>query len=153
MDRSDSIHPNEQLRQERIARNWRQQDLADQVGTTVVTVTRWERGNQQPSAYFRVKLCALFGKSAEELGLIPETASHAGVTEVSASEEHLATPILPEEAPLYGQGAEASGKVQKKTPLISRRLLVGGIAAFVTAGTTAYVLWNAQSNSATSHRA
>lgn len=58
---------NSRLRQERILRNWRQQDLADHLGTTVVTIRRWERGSQQPSAYFRVKLCALFGKSAEEL--------------------------------------------------------------------------------------
>lgn len=58
------------LRQERIGRNWRQQDLADHLGTTVVTIKRWERGSQRPSAYFRVKLCALFGKSAGELGLV-----------------------------------------------------------------------------------
>jgi tetratricopeptide (TPR) repeat protein/transcriptional regulator with XRE-family HTH domain len=60
------------LRQERIQRNWRQQDVADYVGTTVATVKRWERGSQQPSAYYREKLCALFGKSAEALGLILE---------------------------------------------------------------------------------
>jgi tetratricopeptide (TPR) repeat protein/transcriptional regulator with XRE-family HTH domain len=66
---ADTFRSNDRLRQERIGHNWRQQDLADQLGTTVVTIRRWERGSQQPSAYFRVKLCALFGKSAEELGL------------------------------------------------------------------------------------
>lgn len=66
-----SVQWKNQLRQERVRRNWRQQDLADQLGTTVVTVKRWERGSQQPSAYFRLKLCALFDKSAEELGLVP----------------------------------------------------------------------------------
>jgi len=60
------------LRQERIRHNWRQQDLADQVGTTVLTVKRWERGRQVPSSYFRQKLCALFGKSAEEFGFVPQ---------------------------------------------------------------------------------
>ncbi|HET8845158.1 MAG TPA: FxSxx-COOH system tetratricopeptide repeat protein, partial [Ktedonobacteraceae bacterium] len=60
-----------QLRRERIARNLRQLDLAEQLGTTIGTIKRWERGSQQPSLYFRVKLCALFGKSAEELGLLP----------------------------------------------------------------------------------
>ena len=64
MDAYPSSHRNERLRQERIRRNWRQQDVADHLGTTVVTVKRWERGSQQPSAYFRVKLCTLFGKSA-----------------------------------------------------------------------------------------
>jgi transcriptional regulator with XRE-family HTH domain len=58
---------NESLRKLRIGRNWRQKDVADQLGTTI---GRWERGYQQPSAYFRVKLCTLFGKSAQELGLV-----------------------------------------------------------------------------------
>jgi transcriptional regulator with XRE-family HTH domain len=51
-------------------RNWRQQDVADQLGVTLITVQRWERGTQQPTAYYRIKLCALFGKSAQELGLV-----------------------------------------------------------------------------------
>src|SRR5689334_4284238 len=70
MHASDASSWNDRLRQERILRNWRQQDLADELGTTVLTVQRWERGSYQPSAYFRIKLCALFGKSAEELGLV-----------------------------------------------------------------------------------
>ncbi|GCE22065.1 tetratricopeptide repeat protein [Dictyobacter kobayashii] len=70
MDVSPSVYPANRIRQERVRNNWRQQDLAEALGTTVGTVKRWERGSQQPSAYFRVKLCALFGKSAEELGLI-----------------------------------------------------------------------------------
>ena len=74
MDRSQLFHPNDQLRQERIQRNWRQQEVADQLGTTVVTVNRWERGRQKPTAYFRAKLCALFGKSVQELGFLPEDA-------------------------------------------------------------------------------
>lgn len=60
----------DRLRQERLQRNWRQRDVAEQLGTTALTVNRWEQGKQLPSAYFRVKLCALFGKSAQELGLV-----------------------------------------------------------------------------------
>ncbi|HET8846196.1 MAG TPA: FxSxx-COOH system tetratricopeptide repeat protein [Ktedonobacteraceae bacterium] len=71
MNTSHDIHANERLRQERIKRNWRQQDLAEHLGTAVGTIRRWERGSQQPSLYFRSKLCALFGKNAEELGLLP----------------------------------------------------------------------------------
>src|SRR5689334_5919551 len=71
---------NESLRKLRIERNWRQQDVADQLGTTITTIGRWERGDQQPSAYFRVKLCTLFDKSAQELGLVetiaPPSESH-----------------------------------------------------------------------------
>ncbi|HLZ63958.1 MAG TPA: helix-turn-helix transcriptional regulator [Ktedonosporobacter sp.] len=72
-------HANSRLREERVRRNWRQQDVADQVGTTVVTVKRWERGSQQPSMYFRLKLCTLFGKSAEELGLLTEEPMPSGL--------------------------------------------------------------------------
>ncbi len=60
----------ERLRQQRVQRNWRQQEVADQLGIALVTVQRWERGYQEPSAYYRVKLCALFGTSAQELGLL-----------------------------------------------------------------------------------
>lgn len=72
MDVSDAASLNNRLRQERMRHNWRQCEVADQVGATVVTVNRWERGICQPSAYFRVKLCNLFGKSAEELGILSE---------------------------------------------------------------------------------
>lgn len=51
-------------------RNWRQQEVADHLGVALVTVQRWERGYQEPSAYYRVKLCALFGTSVQELGLL-----------------------------------------------------------------------------------
>ncbi len=75
------------LRKERIRHNWRQQDLADQVGTTVLTVKRWERGRQMPSSYFRHKLCVLFGKSAEEFGFVPEELLAAQKTTVEAPGE------------------------------------------------------------------
>src|SRR5579884_2765421 len=65
----------DRLRQERIQRNLRQHDLAEQLGTSVATIQRWERGSHLPSAYFRVKLCALFGKSAQELGFVSDDAS------------------------------------------------------------------------------
>lgn len=74
MDEIASVSPANRLRQARVRHNWRQQDLADQLGTTVGTVKRWERGSQQPGAYFRLKLCALFATSAEELGLLGENA-------------------------------------------------------------------------------
>jgi ribosome-binding protein aMBF1 (putative translation factor) len=45
MKTSSGIHANERLRHERIARNWRQQDLAEQVGTTVGNIKRWEWGS------------------------------------------------------------------------------------------------------------
>src|SRR5579864_1500598 len=62
--------PNRQLRQERERRCWSQLEIADQIGTTSLNVSRWERGITFPTAHFRQKLCTLFGKSAGELGLL-----------------------------------------------------------------------------------
>ncbi|HEU5377619.1 MAG TPA: FxSxx-COOH system tetratricopeptide repeat protein [Ktedonobacteraceae bacterium] len=90
-------HRKDQLRHERIQRNWRQQDLADQLGTTVVTVQRWERGSHQPSAYFRLKLCTLFGKSAEELGLVAVDPSSPIITETVSETRPI--PSSPPETP------------------------------------------------------
>jgi transcriptional regulator with XRE-family HTH domain len=64
---------NELLRQHRIRRNWRQSDIAEQLDIPLSTVQRWERGIHHPSAYYRVKLCDLFGLSSQELGLIEES--------------------------------------------------------------------------------
>ena len=71
---SNTAQRNEQLRQHRFRRNWRLQDVADKLGTTITTVQRWERGNQQPSAYYRAKLCELFDVSPQELGFEEEEA-------------------------------------------------------------------------------
>jgi tetratricopeptide (TPR) repeat protein/transcriptional regulator with XRE-family HTH domain len=78
---------NERLRQHRIRRNWRQQDVADQVQTSLVTIQRWERGTHQPSLYYRAKLCELFGLSAQELGLGEEPLSPASSEPAEAAPE------------------------------------------------------------------
>ena len=59
MNPSNTTPWKDRLRQERIARNWRQQDLADQLLTSVLTIQRWERGSHRPSAYFRLKSAEL----------------------------------------------------------------------------------------------
>lgn len=88
---------NERLRQHRIARNWRQQEVADQLMVSLVSVQRWERGIQQPSAYYRARLCTLFGLSSQELGLLDEPsqpepsereATNAVHSDTTASDEH-----------------------------------------------------------------
>ncbi|HKV60055.1 MAG TPA: tetratricopeptide repeat protein [Ktedonobacteraceae bacterium] len=69
-DRKFPLNP--YLRIAREERGWSQQDLAERVGTTAVTVSRWENGQTFPSPYFRQKLCEAFDKKLAELGLIPE---------------------------------------------------------------------------------
>ncbi|MBO0780728.1 MAG: helix-turn-helix domain-containing protein, partial [Ktedonobacteraceae bacterium] len=62
--------PNRCLRQARELRGWSQAKVAEQIGTDATTVSRWERGLFSPTPYFRERLCAIFGKNAEELGLL-----------------------------------------------------------------------------------
>jgi tetratricopeptide (TPR) repeat protein/DNA-binding XRE family transcriptional regulator len=87
MNGAESWPWSERLRQERIRHNWRQQDLADQLGTTVITVKRWERGRQLPSSYFREKLCTLFGATAEELGFV------SSIQESAQEENEISFPL------------------------------------------------------------
>src|SRR2546423_15418440 len=61
--------PRGRLAEARTKRKWSQQEVADLIGTTYVNISRWERGITRPSPYFRRKLCALFGKSEQELDL------------------------------------------------------------------------------------
>src|SRR5712692_6996106 len=63
--------PNQKLQQERARRGWKQQDVAQQIELPDVrTYRRWELGESFPSAYYRERLCVLFEKSEEDLGLI-----------------------------------------------------------------------------------
>jgi transcriptional regulator with XRE-family HTH domain len=62
--------PNRRLKQERELRGWSQAKVAEQIGTDATTVSRWERGLFSPTPYFRERLCTLFSKNAEELGLL-----------------------------------------------------------------------------------
>ncbi len=65
--------PNLRLRKARVERGWSQQELADQIGTTPVNISRWENGSTFPFPFFRQKLCEVFGKTPAELGLVPPT--------------------------------------------------------------------------------
>jgi peptide/nickel transport system substrate-binding protein len=70
MTSSEEFAPNERLRRARSLKGWSQADLAEQVGTSFEIVSRWERGVTVPSPYYRERLCAILGQSAEELGLL-----------------------------------------------------------------------------------
>jgi transcriptional regulator with XRE-family HTH domain len=74
--------PNLRLQEARALKGWSQEELAAQLGTTFETVSRWERGIMLPSPYFRTRLCAVFGLTAEALGLHFEsdTALHSSLS-------------------------------------------------------------------------
>src|SRR5690348_9958243 len=65
---------NSRLRQERERRGWTQSDVAERIRTTRINVGRWENGQTFPGPYYRQKLAELYGKSLQELGLLPESA-------------------------------------------------------------------------------
>ncbi|HEX3642197.1 MAG TPA: helix-turn-helix transcriptional regulator [Ktedonobacteraceae bacterium] len=58
------------LKAERIKHGWTQAKVAAAVGVDAKKVGRWERGKGVPYPYFREQLSALFGKTAEQLGLL-----------------------------------------------------------------------------------
>src|SRR6266566_814590 len=64
--------PKQRLKEERELRGWSQKYVAEQIGADHYYLSRWERGSASPSPYYRQRLCALFGKNARELGLLPE---------------------------------------------------------------------------------
>jgi transcriptional regulator with XRE-family HTH domain len=64
-------HPNLLLKRARQERGWSQQEVADLIkAPQSFMVTRWENGTAFPGPAYREKLCALFGKGRQELGLL-----------------------------------------------------------------------------------
>src|SRR2546421_1452384 len=84
---------NKQLRHERELRGWSQADLAEKVGCDTKTVGRWENGDRLPRPYHRQALCELFGKNAEEFGLMQ--ASSLPVTPTIAQPDPPMQPAIP----------------------------------------------------------
>lgn len=78
--------PNTILRRERQLRGWSQQRVAELVGTSEDVVSRWERGERRPSPFFQEKLCVLYEKSAEELGLLRSYLNHSSTAITQATD-------------------------------------------------------------------
>jgi tetratricopeptide (TPR) repeat protein/transcriptional regulator with XRE-family HTH domain len=70
MKKADQAIPNHLLRQERELRGWSQKYVAEQIDAASYYISRWECGAASPSPYFRSKLCTLFAKNAQDLGLL-----------------------------------------------------------------------------------
>ena len=93
-----SRRSNSRLKQERERRGWSQSDIAERIGTTQINVSRWENSITLPGPYYRQKLAEIYGKSIQELGLIPEinTEKDENVTlPVGTSDTPTANPSLP----------------------------------------------------------
>lgn len=59
------------LKQERIRRGLSQEELARKIGTTRVTINRWENGATTPTNVFWTRLSKLLGKPIEQLFPLP----------------------------------------------------------------------------------
>lgn len=69
------------LIRERKLRGWSQAYVAEMITSDPKTVSRWERGINSPGPYFVRKLVELFGKSAEELGLLDNEEKHTSINQ------------------------------------------------------------------------
>src|SRR5690348_12909169 len=67
MELSNGPSFGERLQRERKLLNLSQRRLAKAIGTTVISINRWEHDKVLPQAYYREQLCRVLGKSTEEL--------------------------------------------------------------------------------------
>ncbi len=117
--------PNAKLKRQREIHGWSQQYVARQIGTNAFTLGRWERGTNQPRAYFRAKLCALFELDAKDLGFSEDT------NDVQDQDTKPLSPLLPVYDPAIPpppmKGRELIGRDdqfnQLKTHLLAQKSL------------------------------
>lgn len=109
--------PRKSLTEERLRHSWSQQELAERLGTTPENVSRWERGVTSPGPYYRQRLCDLFQKSSEELGLFIEAGSTPEGEEANSTLSEPAPPL-----PL----AVSSTQNSSRSGPFSRSLLIRG---------------------------
>ena len=57
----------QRLRRERERLSWTQERLAQEIGTSPVSINRWENDKRLPQLHYRELLCSVFGKSVEDL--------------------------------------------------------------------------------------
>ncbi|HLI68756.1 MAG TPA: helix-turn-helix domain-containing protein [Ktedonobacteraceae bacterium] len=72
MARRELENPGVRLKSLRLERNMTQEQVAKQIGTSKINISRWERGEMVPGLYYRQKLCELFQKDVYELGFLNE---------------------------------------------------------------------------------
>ena len=75
------VIPNEKLKRERLRRHWTHAQLAELLAIADPrTISRWERGVDHSKPALRQKLCEVFGKSEEELGLLSTEEGSTAIT-------------------------------------------------------------------------
>lgn len=67
MRASDTLSIGERLRQERLRLNWSQEQLANVLETSSMSIHRWEHNKTIPQPHYRELLCKVFCTSSEML--------------------------------------------------------------------------------------
>ncbi len=67
MQTSDVLSIGQKLLRERRRLCWSQQQVADAIGTSTMSINRWEHGKAIPQPHYQGKLCNIFGKQTEDL--------------------------------------------------------------------------------------
>src|SRR5437879_830780 len=122
------------LKAERIRRGWTQITVAQAVGVDTKTVSRWERGITAPYPYFRERLCFLFEKTPEQLGLLSEDESN--LLEDAASFGIRSTaPVLPVQASFLADPA-IPHYLESPTSLVGRHSVLMEVKERLLTGDT-----------------
>src|SRR5579875_1015034 len=130
------------LMQARLSRGWTQQQLADQLGTTPQTVSRWERGIATPGPYHRGKLSALFGLELNSCFNEADEASPEHEAEAGAADE------AGQAAEAEAEAAPSPAALTPPVPVIHRRpaflwrIIVGCGAVILLAAFLALIALN-----------
>ena len=111
----------DRLKYERMQRGWSQARVAELIGTDAGNVSRWERGRSSPSPYFRERLCQLYERNAQELGLLKEELADMGEPREGAfrDDRSAQAPLL--EAVLHKENAYEGPT--ESVPAVSSRVL------------------------------
>ncbi len=73
---------NSRLRKARLELGLSQKDLAKKLGTTHVSISRWETGTIFPSPYYLHRLSEVLGKTPVELGLVSPSSPDARIVDI-----------------------------------------------------------------------
>jgi transcriptional regulator with XRE-family HTH domain len=116
----------------RAQQNLSQIQLADLLGTTKLTVSRWERGVMSPRRYFIERLCRVFECEESALGFSHETETLASQEQVGVLSDS-ALPLL--EIPLVGRENELS-RLQERLCMTEEQVALVAIHGLPGVGKT-----------------
>jgi WD40 repeat protein/transcriptional regulator with XRE-family HTH domain len=143
--------PLDKLKYERELRGWSQALVAEKIGAPQASlINRWEKGHAFPSPHYRQKLCALFEKDAEALGLIKKGTGKANQNTESPAESSQTPVELPAAIsvlPVVQPAVQQQSLLTRRSALFG--LLGGGLVAVAGIGSLSW--WGLHQSSSPRH--